>query len=56
VKFATPVMKHGNGHTTYSWGYYYTKLVYAETLDQAVDDGLKWVSKCRDREKQNTDS
>jgi len=45
VKFATPVMKpSGRGCRLFSWGYYSTKWVYAKTLDEAVEQGLAFVS------------
>lgn len=51
VKFATPVMKpSGRGSRSFSWGYYSTQWIYAETLDEAVEKGLAWVSECRARE------
>lgn len=51
VKFATPVMeKTGRGLSTFSWGYYSTKWVYAETLDDAIANGMKWVKQRRSAE------
>jgi len=48
VKFATPVMSpSGNGSRSFSWGYYSTKWIYAETIDAAVENGLAWVKECR---------
>lgn len=41
VSFETPIVdKHGS----YSWGCYTTKLVYADTFDNAVRDGLAWAT------------
>lgn len=43
IQIATPVMeKHGSSRS-FSWGYYSTKWVYAETLDGAIEQGMKWV-------------
>lgn len=51
VKFATPVMeKRGGGSRSFSWGYYSTKWIYAETLDEAVTKGMVWVKKRRQAE------
>jgi len=48
VKFATPVMSpSGNGSRSFSWSYYSTKWIYAETIDAAVEKGLAWVKECR---------
>ena len=45
VKFATPVMTPtGENSRSFSWGYYSTTWVYAETLDDAIDKGLAWVN------------
>ncbi len=48
VQFATPVRR--GVANVYSWGYYSTKWVYAETLKEAVELGLKWVAGCRAKE------
>lgn len=51
VKFATPVMeKTGVGSRSFSWGYYSTKWIYAETLDEAFNAGMKWVKQRRKAE------
>lgn len=43
VQFATPVMEpHGNSRS-FSWGYYNTQWIYADTIEDAVDKGLAWV-------------
>lgn len=48
VQFATPVMKPtGESSRTFSWGYYSTKWIYADTIDEAIDKGLGWVAKRR---------
>lgn len=48
VQFATPVMKPiGKNCRTYSWGHYGTEWIYADTLDEAIDKGMKWVKSCR---------
>ena len=49
VQFARPVMdwsKRGDG-ASFSWGYYNTAWLYADTLAQAVARGVKWA---RERE------
>lgn len=44
VNFATPVMTPtGKDSRCFSWGYYNTKWIYADTLEEAVDKGLAWV-------------
>lgn len=52
VQFATPVMRGDKKCRTYSWGYYRTQWVYAETLAKAVNLGLGWVAECRTKELQ----
>jgi hypothetical protein len=53
VLFATPVMKHiSEGHCSYSWGHYGTRWVYADTLDDALQQGLAWVAERRAKEKE----
>lgn len=48
VQFATPVMTPtGKNSRSFSWGYYSTTWIYAETIDDAVNQGLKWVAKRR---------
>ncbi len=45
VNFATPVMeKSGENSRSFSWGYYSTKWIYAESMEEAVDKGLAWVA------------
>jgi hypothetical protein len=52
VLFATPLMKHiSEGHIRYSWGHYATCWVYADTLDDALQQGLAWVAERRKKEK-----
>ena len=44
VKFATPVMTPtGSNSRSFSWGYYSTTWVYADTFEAAIDKGMKWV-------------
>ena len=50
VQFATPVMQGGERCRTYSWGHYNTCWIYAETLAEAVEHGLKWVAERRAKE------
>lgn len=48
VQFATPVMTpHSGGSMSFSWGYYNTKWLYAETIDEAIEKGMKWVKERR---------
>lgn len=54
VQFATPIMRGVTN--TYSWGYYSTKWVYAETLKAAVELGLKWVADYRAKEQKRIQS
>lgn len=45
IQFATPVMTPTSATSrSFSWGYYNTKWIYADTLDEAIDAGLKWVA------------
>lgn len=51
VQFATPVMKpYSPTGRTFSWGYYSTKWIYAETVEEAIDKGLAWVAERRAKE------
>ena len=51
VQFATPIMTPlGEGAMSFSWGFYTTTWVYADTIDEAVDKGLAWVKECRSNE------
>jgi hypothetical protein len=51
VQIATPVMTpRGEDSNSYSWGYYSTRWVYADTFDGAVDAGLLWVDERRKAE------
>lgn len=48
VQFATPVMEiQGGSCRRFSWGYYSTRWIYAETVDDAIDQGLAWVKERR---------
>lgn len=47
VQFATPVMEIGKSHT---WGYYTTSWLYGETLEEAIENGFKWVESQRENE------
>ena len=35
---------------SFSWGFYATTWVYADTIDEAIDKGLAWVKECRSNE------
>ena len=50
VQFATPVMRRRGIISTYSWGDYTTKWIYADTLGESVALGLKWVADYRAKE------
>ena len=55
VKFATPVMEPtGKNSRMFSWGYYNTQWIYADTLDDAVAKGLSWVEQRRAAEEAKT--
>ena len=41
VRISTPLVNKYGG---YSWGYYTSKLVYADTFDGAVRAGLAWAT------------
>ena len=52
VQFATPVMKHyTNGGAEFSWGHKRIEWIYAETIKEAIEKGLKWVATERENEK-----
>lgn len=51
IQFATPVMEPvTGGGRSFSWGLYRTKCVYADTLEDAVAQALKWADDERKRE------
>lgn len=53
VQFATPVIRHhDSGGCSYSWGHYGTRWFYAETLEDAVQQGLAWVAERRAKERE----
>lgn len=48
VQFATPVMTRTSKTSwSFSWGYYQTEWIYAESYDEAWKLGLAWSEKCR---------
>ena len=48
IQFATPVMeKTGKNSRSFSWGYYGTQWIYAETFEEAIAGGMKWVKSRR---------
>ncbi len=55
VKFATPVTKpyKESGVLSYSWGHYYTRWVYGDTLDDAFEAGFAWVDEMRKMDRKN---
>ena len=45
VQFATPVRTPvGDNAANMSWGHYYTKWVYGNTVNDAMEAGFKWCS------------
>jgi hypothetical protein len=52
VKIATPLMRNVTepGCGTFSWGNYYTRWFYGETLEEASERGLAWVNERREAE------
>lgn len=51
VNFATPVMTPlGKGSSSFSWGYYNTKWIYGDSIEDVVNKGLAWVEERRARE------
>lgn len=53
VQFATPVMQDGKSH---SWGCYTTAWVYGETIEEAIENGFKWVAEQRQSEAKKSQS
>ncbi len=53
VQFATPVKKWSKDKksASYSWGYYNTKWLYADTFETALESGMKWAEETRAEEK-----
>lgn len=53
VQFATPIrtFSKGSGHSSFSWGRYYTKWIYAETFEEAVDAGLAWAGDMKEKDR-----
>lgn len=48
VRFTTPVMTpHKGGSRSYSWGYRNSIWLYAETMDDALAQGLAWANEIR---------
>lgn len=48
VQVATPVMEqHGSQSSTFSWGYYNTRWLYAEDLAGIVDQAEAWATERR---------
>jgi hypothetical protein len=48
VEIATPVMRPlGDDACSFSWGNYYTRWFYGETLEEATKRGLVWVDERR---------
>lgn len=48
VKFATPVMTPTSPTSrSFSWGWYNTEWIYAESVGEAIGKGLEWVEQRR---------
>lgn len=44
IQMATPIRRNQTSSGfSYSWGYYQTKWVYGDTIEEAVKNGLAWV-------------
>lgn len=55
VQFATPVMTPHGSSRSFSWGYYSTRWVYADTMDEAIAKGLEWCEEQRAAEDRKAD-
>jgi hypothetical protein len=52
IRIATPIMTPtSETSASYSWGYYRTKWVYGDTLEEALEAGFSWVASMREQEK-----
>lgn len=51
VQVATPVMTHRDNSSSYSWGYYNTRWVYGDTLDDVAKHAVAWALEMRGYEK-----
>lgn len=56
VQIATPTRRWRGDVATYSWGSYYTKWVYGDTLDAALDRGFSWCEEMRAKDKQKVEA
>ena len=55
VQFATPkLLTSKPGMTSYSWGCYYMKLVYGDTIEEAVKKGIQWANDRHEMDKTKT--
>jgi hypothetical protein len=53
VQVATPVMTPLSADAwRYSWGYYRTQWIYAETLAEALSKATRWADECRELERE----
>lgn len=44
IEFSTPVRtKLGEKTSSYSWASVYTRWIYADTMDKAIDLGIEWA-------------
>lgn len=53
VQFSTPTMEHHpkSNSWSFSWSSYYTRWVYGDTFDLAVERGLEWAEERRAAER-----
>lgn len=52
VQIATPVMRPFGGTSfQYSWGHYYTRWIYADSIQHLVDQAVAWAAERRESEK-----
>jgi len=51
VQFATPVMKHRGLGSMFTWGHFYTRWVYGDTMNDVVKLGLAWAEERRSAER-----
>lgn len=57
VRYGTPVMKHRpNLGSSYSWGYYNTKWIYGESVEQTLAEAVAWAEQRREAEKSESNT
>jgi len=53
-QFASPIHEQVGTSVmfwSYSWGYYRTKLIYGETIEKILRDGIEWAYECEKKDK-----